>query len=67
VALPESEGQMQIIVVVHRFSKMAHIIVLSRTASTNDTVQAILREVWKLCGFPEAMISDQDTKWTTAF
>jgi hypothetical protein len=51
-ALPESEGYTQIIVVVDRFSKMAHFIALAETATTKDAVQAFLKEVWKLHGLP---------------
>jgi hypothetical protein len=36
VALPESEGHTQIMVVVDRFSKMAHLIALNKTATAKD-------------------------------
>jgi hypothetical protein len=67
VALTESEGYTQIMVVVDRFSKMAHFIVLAVTATARDAVQAFLKKVWKLHGFPEFIISDRDSKWTTEF
>jgi hypothetical protein len=62
VALPDSEGHTQIMVVVDRFSKMAHFIVLTETATSRDAAKAFLREVWKLHGLPESIISDRDTK-----
>jgi hypothetical protein len=67
VALPESEGHTQIMVVVDRFSKMAHFIALTETATTKNAANAFLKEVWKLHGLPESIISDQDTKWTSEF
>jgi hypothetical protein len=45
VALPESEGHTQIMVVVDRFSKMTHFIALTKTATAKDAAQAFLKEV----------------------
>jgi hypothetical protein len=45
VALPESEGHTQIMVVVDHFSKMAHFIALAETATVRDAAQACLKEV----------------------
>jgi hypothetical protein len=58
VALSESEGHTQIMVVVDHFSKMAHFIALTETAITKDVIQAFLKEVWNLHGLPESIISD---------
>jgi hypothetical protein len=58
VALPEFEGHTQIMVVVDRFSNMAHSIALRKTATAKDTSTAFLREVWKLHGLSESIISD---------
>jgi hypothetical protein len=49
-------------VVVDRFSKMAHFIGLKETATTKDAANAFLKEVWKLHGLPELIISNRDTK-----
>jgi hypothetical protein len=38
VALPESAGHTQIMVVVNRFSKMAYFIALKETATMKDAV-----------------------------
>jgi transposase-like protein len=62
MVLPKSEGHTQITVVVDRFSKMPHFIVLFETATTKDAAKAFLREVWKHHRFPESIISDRDTK-----
>jgi hypothetical protein len=67
VALTESEGYIQIMVVVDRFSKMADFIALSETATAKEAAEAFLEEVCKLHGLPESIISDCDTKWTSEF
>jgi len=48
--LPESQGKTQIIVVVDRFTKMAHFIGRYENATAKDVVDTFLREVWKLHG-----------------
>jgi small neutral amino acid transporter SnatA (MarC family) len=58
VALFELEGHTQIMVVVDRFSKMAHFIALTKTVTAKDAAQAFLKEVWKLYGLPKSIISD---------
>jgi glycosylphosphatidylinositol phospholipase D len=45
-------------VVVDRFSKMTHFIALAETATAKDTAKAFLKEVWKLHGLPESIISE---------
>jgi hypothetical protein len=67
VALPESEGHTQIMVVVDRFLKMAHFIGLKETATAKNAANAFLKEVWKFHGLPESIISDRDTKWSSEF
>jgi hypothetical protein len=62
VALPESEGHTQIMIVVDRILKMAHFIALTKTATARDTAQAFLKEVWKFHELPKSIISDRDTK-----
>ena len=67
VALPESEGKNQIMVVVDRFTKMGHFIPLTGESSAKDCADAFLQNVWKLHGLPDEIISDQDSKWTSQF
>jgi transposase InsO family protein len=54
-------------VVVDHFLKMAHFIALMETATTRNTVQTFLREVWKLHELPESIISDRDIKYSCEF
>jgi len=65
--LPESQGKTQIIVVVDRFTKMAHFISLHENATAKDVADTFLREVWKLHGLPTEIISDMDTNLSGKF
>jgi hypothetical protein len=54
-------------IVVDHFAKMVHFIARAATATAKDAMQAFLKEVWKLHGLPESIISNRVTKWTSAF
>jgi len=65
--LPESQGITQIMVVIDRFTKMAHFIGLHENATAKDVADTFLREVWKLHGLPTEIISDMDAKLAVEF
>jgi len=65
--LPQSQGYTQILVVVDRFTKMAHFICLSINATAKDVANVFLREVWKLHGLLTEIISDMDAKFLQEF
>ena len=65
--LPESQGHTQIIVVEDRFTKMAHFIGLNENATAKAVLDTFLREVWKLHGLPNEIISDMDAKLSGEF
>ena len=67
MALPESEGMNQIMVVVDRFTKMGHFIPLIGESLAKDCANAFLKNVWKLHCLPDEIVSDRDTKWTSEF
>jgi len=60
--LPESRGKTQIMLVVDRYTKMAHFIGLHENAPAKDVADTFLREFWKLHGLPTQTISDMDAK-----
>jgi len=64
--LPESEGATMILVVVDRFTKMAHFIPIKKKDSPS-VARAYLENVWKYHGFPEDVVSDRDTTFTGSF
>jgi len=67
MGLRESQGKTQIIVVVDRFTKMAHFTGLQENASAKDFADTILREVWKLHGLPTEIISNIDWRFSGEF
>ena len=64
--LPESEGAKMILVVVDRFTKMAHFIPIKKK-DTPTVARAYLETVWKYDGFPENVVSDRDSTFTGGF
>jgi len=61
--LPESEGATMILVVVDRFTKMAHFILI-RKKDSPTVARVYLENVWKYHGFPEDIVSDRDGSFT---
>jgi len=64
---PELHGKTQIIVVVDRFTKMAHYIGLHENATAKDVGDTFLQEVWKVDRLPTEIISDMDAKFSGEF
>ena len=54
-------------VVVDRFTKMAHFIGLQENATAKEVAEAFLKEVWKLHGQPAKIILDMDAKFTREY
>ena len=54
-------------VVVDRFTKMAHFIALEQNATAKNVANVFLREVWKLHGLPTEIISDMYAKFSGEF
>ena len=51
-------------VVVDRFTKMAHFTGLPTDATAKEVAHTFLREVWKLHGLPSEIVSDMDAKFS---
>jgi len=54
-------------VVVDRFTKMAHFIGLNENATAKDVADTFIGEVWKLHVLPTEIISDMDAKFSGEF
>jgi len=65
--LPQSQGHTQIMVVVDRFTNMAHGIGLGTNATAKDVADTFLKEVWKLHRLPSDIVSDMDAKFSGEF
>jgi len=64
--LPDSEGATIILVVVDRFTKMAHFITIKKKDSPT-VAKAYLENLWKYDRFPEDVVSDRDSTFTGSF
>ena len=67
VGLPESSGHTKICVVVDRFSKMAHCIPLFTDTPIKEIANIFLREIWRLHGLPNSVLSDRDSRFQSNF
>jgi transposase InsO family protein len=67
VSLPPSRGFDAIMVVVDRFSKMAHFIPTKDEATAQETGRLFFTHVFKLHGLPKDIVSDRDPKFTSKF
>jgi len=67
VSLPPSTGFDAIMVVVDRFSKMAHFIPTKDEATAQETGRLFFTHVFKLHGLPKGIVSNRDPKFTSKF
>ena len=66
-ALPKVSGKTVILVVVDRFSKYAHFIALSHPYTAVSVAQAFFRDIVRLHGIPETIVSDRDKVFRSIF
>ncbi|KAJ2974623.1 hypothetical protein NUW54_g11865 [Trametes sanguinea] len=64
---PLSSGYDYLWVVVCRLTSMAHLIPVRTTDTAADLVMVYLREVVRLHGLPDSIVSDRDSKLTSKF
>ena len=57
--LPLVQGYDSILVVVDRFTKMAHFILTTEKTSAEELAQLFRDSIWKLHGLPDSIISDR--------
>ena len=66
--LPEStSGHDMILIIIDRLTKMAIFIPTYSTASSKDTAELFLREVFRYYGLPSSIVSDRDPRFTAKF
>ncbi|MCO5560051.1 hypothetical protein L7F22_013657 [Adiantum nelumboides] len=62
-----TKGNAQILVIVDRFSKMAHFIPCKKAASAPDIASLFVQHIFRIHGLPRSIISDRDPKFTGHF
>ena len=64
---PRSDGFDYLWVILCRLTSLTHLIPIVTTVKTSDLAWLYLREVVRLHGVPESIVSDRDSKFTAAF
>ena len=65
--LPSSKGFDAILTVVDRYTKMAHFLPCTKTISSQETANLILREIFRLHGLPDDIVSDRGPQFISMF
>ena len=65
--LPPSKGFDSILTVVDRFTKMAHFLPCTKTITSQETADLLMREVFRHHGLPDDIISDRGPQFISKF
>ncbi len=65
--LPNSQGNTVILVVVDRFSKACHLIPASKIPTAGQTAELLMQHAFRIHGFPQDMVSDRGSQFTSRF
>ena len=65
--LPKSNNFDYLLVIINQLTSQVHLVPTTMTVTTRGIVWLILKEVMRLHGIPESIVSDRDTKFTSIF
>ena len=65
--LPKSNNFDYLLVVIDRLTSQVHLVPTTTTVTARGIMWLILKEVMRLHGIPESIVSDRDTKFTSIF
>uniref|UniRef100_A0A803JPU4 Gypsy retrotransposon integrase-like protein 1 n=1 Tax=Xenopus tropicalis TaxID=8364 RepID=A0A803JPU4_XENTR len=65
--LPPSKGYNTIFVIIDRLTKMAHFVPLPKLPSAATTAETFIKEIIRLHGLPDEVVSDRGTQFTSKF
>lgn len=65
--LPASQGNTTVLTVVDRFSKMARFIALPKLPTAKETAETLLRQIFRIHGFPRDIVSDRGPQFVSRF
>ena len=65
--IPPSKGFDSILIIVDRFTKMAHFIPCTKAITSQETTELLMREVFRHRGLPNDIISDQGPQFISKF
>jgi transposase InsO family protein len=65
--LPQSNGHDYLLVVIDRLTSQVHLVPTTTRVTSKEVAWLFLKEVIRLHGVPDSIVSDRDTKFTSIF
>ena len=65
--LPKSNNFDYLLVIIDQLTSQVHLVPTTTTVTTRGILWLILKEVMRLHGIPESIVSDRDAKFTSIF
>ena len=65
--LPKSNNFDYLLVIIDQLTSQVHLVLTTMTVTTRGIAWLILKEVMRLHGIPESIVSDRDTMFTSIF